>query len=57
MLIDNIHIYDSIKLYECSDDKEYLTLLKNGLTPIFVSKSRWYFVKDDKLAEILNLNG
>lgn len=56
MLIDNIHIYDTIKLYECEDYKEYLTLLKNGLTPIFVSKSCWYFIKDEKLMTILNLD-
>lgn len=54
MLIDNINEYDTVKLYECDNFREYLILLKNGVTPIYISKSCYYFLKDDKLTSILN---
>ena len=54
MLIDNIKEYDTIELYECNDYKQYLILLKNGVTPVYISKSCYYFLKDDKLTSILN---
>lgn len=55
MLIDNITVYDNIKLYECKDFKEYLYLLKNGITPIYIHKGSYYFLQDDKLTSILDL--
>lgn len=55
MLIDNISMYKDIELYECENYKEYLILLRNGLTPIYVTKTHHYFLKDEKLMNLLGL--
>lgn len=54
MLINNITVYKDIKLYECTNFKEYLFLLKGGLTPIYISKGNYYFLQDDKLISLLD---
>ena len=54
MLIDNICTYKDISLYECTNFKEYLYLLKNGITPVYIHKGNYYFLKDDKLAPLLD---
>lgn len=54
MLIDNIDVYKDIMLYECSNFKEYLYLLRNGLTPVYIHKGNYYFLQDDKLASLLD---
>lgn len=54
MLIDNICVYKDISLYECTNFKEYLYLLKNGVTPVYIHKGNYYFLKDDKLALLLD---
>ena len=54
MLIDNICVYKDISLYECTNFKEYLYLLKNGVTPVYIPKGNYYFLKDDKLALLLD---
>lgn len=54
MLIDNICTYKDISLYECTNFKEYLYLLKNGITPVYIHKGNYYFLKDDKLTTLLD---
>ena len=54
MLIDNMCTYKNISLYECTNFKEYLYLLKNGITPVYIRKGNYYFLKDDKLALLLD---
>ena len=54
MLIDNICTYKDISLYECTNFKEYLYLLKNGVTPVSIHKGNYYLLKDDKLALLLD---
>lgn len=54
MLIDNICVYKDISLYECTNFKEYLYLLKNGITPVYIHKGSYYFLEDDELTILLD---
>lgn len=54
MLINNITVYKDISLYECTNFKEYLFLLKGGLTPVYIYKGNYYFLQDDKLTSLLD---